>query len=97
MTRPWKWIALSLMVLSGCNPQEENMTARHDAIDWSAKMVSNVEQISAASPNFRAYLAPGTEHCVINRPSFYTQAVSGRKFSDWVTSLLTGADPGQVR
>ena len=36
MTRPWKWIALSLMVLSGCNPQEENMTARHDAIDWSA-------------------------------------------------------------
>ena len=71
--------------------------AATDAIDWSAKMVSNVEQISAASPNFRAYLAPGTEHCVINRPSFYTQAVSGRKFSDWVTSLLTGADPGQVR
>ncbi len=68
-----------------------------DAVDWSAKMVGNVEQISAENPNFRAYLAPGTEHCVINRPSFYTQAVGGRKFSDWLTTLLSGADPGQVR
>ncbi|MEO8501582.1 MAG: pectin acetylesterase-family hydrolase [Vicinamibacteria bacterium] len=68
-----------------------------DALDWSAKMVSNVEQISAANPNFRAYLAAGTDHCIINRPSFYTQTVSGRKFSDWVTTLLQGADPGQVR
>ncbi len=68
-----------------------------DALDWSAKMVANVEQISGANPNFRAYLAPGTEHCIINRPSFYTQAVGGQKFSDWVTTLLSGADPGQVR
>ena len=68
-----------------------------DAADWSTKMVSNVEQISAQNPNFRAYLAPGTEHCVINRASFYTQAVSGLKFSDWVTRLLSGGDPGQVR
>ena len=68
-----------------------------DAVDWSAKMVANVEQISAENPNFRAYLAPGTEHCIINRPSFYTQAVGGRKFSDWLTTLLSGTDPGQVR
>ena len=68
-----------------------------DALDWSAKMVANVEQISGANPNFRAYLAPGTEHCIINRPSFYTQAVGGKKVSDWVTTLLSGADPGQVR
>jgi hypothetical protein len=68
-----------------------------DAIDWSAKMVSNVEQISAASPNFRGYIASGSEHCVINRPSFYTQTVGSRKFSDWVTTLLSGGDPGQVR
>jgi len=68
-----------------------------DPADWAAKMEANVEQISAANPNFRAYLAAGTEHCVINRPSFYTQTVGGRKFSDWVTTLLSGADPGQVR
>lgn len=68
-----------------------------DPADWSAKMVANVEQISAANPNFRAYLAQGAEHCVINRPSFYTQTVAGRRFSDWVTTLLSGADPGQVR
>jgi len=68
-----------------------------DPFDWSAKMVSNVDQISQANPNFRAYLAPGTEHCIINRASFYTQTVSGKKFSDWVTTLLKGGDPGQVR
>ena len=68
-----------------------------DATDWAARMVSNVETISTTNPNFRAYLAPGTEHCVINRPSFYTQTVGGRKLSDWVTTLLGGGDPGQVR
>lgn len=68
-----------------------------DAIDWSAKMAANVEEISALNPNFRAYVAGGSEHCIINRPSFYTQAVSGRKFSDWVGALLSGADPGQIR
>ncbi|MBK5255796.1 MAG: esterase [Vicinamibacteria bacterium] len=68
-----------------------------DISDWSAKMVANVDEITAQSPNFRAYLAPGTEHCVINRPSFYTQSVSGKKFSDWVRTLLAGGDPGQVR
>ncbi len=35
MNTPWKWIVLSLIVLSGCNPQEENMTTPQSAIDWS--------------------------------------------------------------
>ena len=51
-----------------------------DATDWSAKMVANVEQTSATTPTFRAYLAPGTDHCIINKASFYTQTVSGKKF-----------------
>ncbi len=68
-----------------------------DAVDWSTNMVASVEQISAQNPNFRAYLAAGNDHCIINRPSFYTQSVSGRKFSDWVATLLAGGDPGQVR
>ncbi len=68
-----------------------------DAADWSSKMIGNVEQISVENPNFRAYVAAGTEHCVINRPSFYTQTVGGRKFSQWVGTLLSGGDPGQVR
>jgi len=68
-----------------------------DGLDWSAKMLANVEQIAATSPNFSAYLSSGTEHCVINRPSFYTQSVGGRRFSDWVTTLVSGADPGEIR
>ena len=65
--------------------------------EWSAKMLSNVDQMSAGDPNFRAYLAPGSDHCIINKASFYTQQVGGRRFSDWVGSLLAGNDPGQVR
>lgn len=68
-----------------------------DGTDWSARMVANVEEISAANPNFRAYLAPGTEHCVINRASFYTQSVGGVRFSEWVGALLSGPAPAQVR
>ena len=68
-----------------------------DAADWTNGMTANVERISATSPNFRAYLASGTEHCVINRPSFYTQTVGTRRFTDWISDLLRGQDPGQVR
>jgi hypothetical protein len=68
-----------------------------DTIDWSQKMSGSVEKIAAENPNFKAYIAGETEHCIINRPSFYTQTVGGRKFSDWVTSLVAGTDPGQVR
>lgn len=68
-----------------------------DAASWSAQMVANVEQISGQNPNFRAFLAPGTDHCIINRESFYTEAVGGRRFSDWLRTLIGGGDPGQVR
>ena len=68
-----------------------------DTVDWTRKMTANVDRITAENPNFKAYIAGGTEHCIINRPSFYTQTVGGRKFSDWVTALVNGTDPGQVR
>lgn len=65
--------------------------------DWSARMVSNVEETAAQNPNFRAYLADGSDHCVINRPTFYTQSVGGQLFSQWLGTLIAGGDPGQVR
>jgi hypothetical protein len=68
-----------------------------DAIDWLNKMTASVDQISAQNPNFRAFVASGSDHCVINRPSFYTQTSQGRRFADWVAALVAGTDPGQVR
>lgn len=62
-----------------------------DGVDWAARMVGVTSRRSLVNPNFRAYLAPGTEHCVINRASFYTQSVGGVSFSDWVKSLLSRA------
>jgi hypothetical protein len=56
--------------------------------EWSARMQASVATIRAANPNFSAYTAPGTQHCIINRPEFYTTAVAGTRVVDWVRSLV---------
>lgn len=71
--------------------------APSDAADWSAGMLASIERIEAENPNFDAYLAGGTQHCIINQASFYTTSVSGRRFVDWVRTLATAGSPGSVR
>ncbi|HET7746648.1 MAG TPA: pectin acetylesterase-family hydrolase [Vicinamibacteria bacterium] len=66
------------------------------ASEWSAGMVSSVEAIKGANPNFFAYLAPGAQHCIINAPSFYTTTVGGTSFVDWIARLAGGGRPGHV-
>lgn len=43
-------------------------------------------------PNYRSYLACGTEHCVLPRESFYTLAVQGVSVRDWIAGLAEGRD-----
>jgi hypothetical protein len=56
--------------------------------EWSARMQASLATIRAANANFSAYTAPGTQHCIINRPEFYTTAVAGTRVVDWVGSLV---------
>ena len=64
--------------------------------DWSTQMLASVARIRSANPNFFAYTAPGTQHCIVNRPEFYTTTVGGVRFSDWVRTLTTTQRPGSV-
>ena len=64
--------------------------------EWSSRMQEQLAAIRAANANFSSYLGPGTQHCVINRPEFYTTQVGGVRFSDWVARLLATGRPGSV-
>jgi hypothetical protein len=64
--------------------------------DWTSRMRSSVAEVQAANPNFFGYTASGTQHCVINSADFYTTQVGGERLVDWVRTLATTYDPGQV-
>jgi hypothetical protein len=64
--------------------------------EWSAQMQGQLAAIRAANANFSSYLAPGAQHCIINRPEFYTTQVDGVRFSEWVSRLLASGRPGNV-
>jgi len=64
--------------------------------EWSARMQEQLALIRGANANFAAYTAPGTQHCVITRPEFYTTQVGGVRLSEWVRRLLATGRPGSV-
>jgi pectinacetylesterase len=66
------------------------------ADDWSAQMQASVAAIKGANANFAAYTAPGSQHCFINTPSFYTTSVNGVRLVDWVGGLVSGRRPASV-
>ena len=67
---------------------------------WVRGLVASLERIQAGLPEgFSSYtslldddstLQNGTLHCLINRPEFYTLAVSGVSFVTWLDALLSG-------
>ena len=64
--------------------------------DWPVRMPASVARIRAANPNFFSYTAPGSQHCIINRPELYTTTVGGVRLTDWVNRLVTTHQPGNV-
>ena len=64
--------------------------------EWAALMQSSVASIDGASPNFAAYTAPGTQHCVINSPALYTTEVGGTRLVDWIRGLADGPVPRSI-
>jgi hypothetical protein len=41
-------------------------------------------------PNYRSYLACGTEHCAFDRFTFYSITTDGARLRDWVAGLAIG-------
>lgn len=58
---------------------------------------ANHEEIAAANPDFRRFVAGGDVHTILRRPEVYTYRVGDRRFVDWLADLVGGRDPGSVR
>jgi hypothetical protein len=64
--------------------------------EWAAQMQASLASIEAANPNFFGYVAPGSDHCVINSPALYTTQVNGVRLVDWLRKLTETHAPGSV-
>ncbi|HEX2622540.1 MAG TPA: pectin acetylesterase-family hydrolase [Phototrophicaceae bacterium] len=60
------------------------------AVFYDNTLKANMSDISAAVTNFRYYTAGGNEHGIIGGEKFYTYAVNGLRFRDWVNDLVNG-------
>lgn len=56
--------------------------------DWHDQMRAYAQQTAGQIPNYRYYIAPGTEHTILISPSFYTEKSSGYAFRKWVKRML---------
>lgn len=57
---------------------------------------ANLDEIAMASPSFRAYMLPGSEHGIIRSDAFYSASVDGVTLRDWTAALLAGNDVPSV-
>ena len=58
---------------------------------------ANHDEIVAADPEYRRFIAGGEVHTILRRPEVYTYRVGDQLFVDWLTDLVEGRDPGSVR
>jgi hypothetical protein len=66
------------------------------AEEWAALMQASLATIQSNNPNFFGYVAPGTDHCVINTPALYSTQVGGVRLVDWLRKLSETRNPGSV-
>ena len=67
-----------------------------DAYEWSDKMQANVDEIVKTTPNFRFYMAPGFQHCILPYPNFYDVTSGGVKLVDWINDMYDGTGVSNV-
>jgi hypothetical protein len=57
---------------------------------FEGALSASLDEIRAAAPNFRSYLAAGADHCVLPLDRFTTLRAGGVALRDWVTALANG-------
>jgi hypothetical protein len=57
---------------------------------WHVTMKTYAYNTAAASPNYRYYIAAGTDHTILmDDPKFYTEASAGGvSFAKWVKEMI---------
>ncbi len=62
-----------------------------------AVLDQNEQLVESHGVDLSVYIAPGVEHTILPRPEMYTLSVEGTPFLDWLTTLVDGGVPGDVR
>ena len=60
--------------------------------NFAEALQADMDEIQTKAPNFRYYIAGGTEHCSMALQSFYTISNAGVQYRDWVTDLSHGTE-----
>ncbi len=56
---------------------------------WHFTMLDYAYGTAAAAPNYRYYIAAGTEHTIMMSPEFYTEESAGSVlFTDWIKAMI---------
>ena len=67
---------------------------------WSLKMRDQIYRIGQEADNFRSFIAPGDEHCIIHRENLYTMDSngdgSGTLLVDWIREMVDSDPPDNV-
>lgn len=61
--------------------------------DWSPQFRASLAAIESESPNFRAYVPPGSVHCATIYPYFFQREVNGVRLADWTRQLAEDDTP----
>jgi hypothetical protein len=71
----------------------DTITQNAAATDWQQDMLSYTSAVSTSNPNYRYYIAPGSDHVILNNnPKIFSLEVpfpNGTRFEDFLRALLT--------
>lgn len=67
------------------------------AADLSANIEQTEAQIEAAGVDVASFVASGADHTIVGNPAFYELEVAGVRLVDFVSTLVAGAVPADVR
>jgi len=62
--------------------------------DWNQQMLSTLASYNAELPNFRSYVAPGSDHTILGSAGFYDTPSWGPSVAAWMAAMIDPSGSG---
>jgi hypothetical protein len=59
--------------------------------DLVSLMRANEERVESKGATVATWIAPGSDHTILQKPDMYTETLNGVSFIEWLTAFLSGA------
>jgi hypothetical protein len=66
------------------------------ADDLVTVMKTNEQRVEATGATVATWIAPGSDHTILQKPNLYTQTLDDTRFIDWLKAFLAGESPQDV-